>query len=52
MDSDIKIGDELPPERRGPPVLVTLAFFLALVAVVVVLVFGLTSVARFLQDLV
>ena len=52
MDSDLKIGDELPPERRGPPVLVTLAFFLALIAVAVVLVFGLTSVARFFQGLV
>ena len=52
MDSDIKIGDELPPERRGPPVLLTLALFLALVAVAVVAVFGLTSVARFLQGLI
>ena len=51
MDSDIKIGDELPPERRGPPVLVTLALFVALVGIVVVAVFGLTSVARFLQNL-
>lgn len=51
MDSDIKIGDELPPERRGPPVLVTLALFVALVAIIVVLVFGLTSVARFFQNL-
>ncbi len=51
MDTDIQIGDELPAERRGPHVLAVLGAFAALVAGAIVVILGLTSLARFLDRL-
>lgn len=51
MDTDIRIGDELPAEHRGPHVLAVLGGFVALVAVALVVIFGLTTLARLLDRL-
>lgn len=53
MDNDLlPIGSELPPERRGPSALATFGSFFALVAVAVVLITGLVSLARLLEQAV
>lgn len=52
MDTDdIRIGDELPAEQRGPHVLAVFGAFAALVAGSLVVILGLTSLARFLDRL-
>ena len=50
MDNDtLPIGSELPPERRGASVLATFGSFAALIAVALVVIAGLVSLARLLQ---
>ena len=51
MDTDIRIGDELPAEHRGPHALAVLGAFMALVAVALAVILGLTSFARLLDRL-
>ena len=53
MDNDLlPIGSELPPERRGPSALATFGSFFALIAVALVVITGLVSLARLLQQAV
>ena len=51
MDTDIRIGDELPAERRGPSALVVLGSFAALIAAALVVIVVLTSLGRLLDRL-
>lgn len=49
MDTQLPIGSELPPARRGPHALVTFGGFVALVAVALAVIVGLVSLARYLD---